>query len=144
MGRVILTRIYHKLFLTRQYSKASELADYLKMLALEGIVEIDAKGNKTKAVGLVRALSHGVSLRATSLILAGITKSLLAEPATGQVLYSRQKQLRQEALAEFTNAMQLIMSSSESALHENTCLLLLEATLLTVKTKLQLGRTWEA
>ena len=82
MGRVVLTRIYHKLFLSRQYSKASELADYLKMLAMEGIVEIDAKGNKIKAVGLVREISHNVSLRATSLILAGITKSLLAESAT--------------------------------------------------------------
>ena len=54
LGRVILIRIYHKLFLNRQYSKAAELADYLKMLALEGIVEIDAKGNKIKAVGMAQ------------------------------------------------------------------------------------------
>ena len=33
MSRIILTRIYHKLFLTRQFGKASDLAEYLKMLA---------------------------------------------------------------------------------------------------------------
>ena len=79
MGKIILKRIYHKLFLTRQYGKASDLAEYLKMFTQEGIIEIDYKGNQTKVSGLIRELSHSVSLRATSLILAGVTKTLLAE-----------------------------------------------------------------
>ena len=143
MGKVVLTRIYYKLFLTRQYGKACELAEYLKMLTTEGIIEIDAKGNKTKAVGMVRELSHGVHMQATSLIVLGATKSLMAE--SGVVLYAHQKQLRQEALFHFTNAMQLIMSSNDSSLQtDNTNLLLLEATLLVIKTMLQLGKTQEA
>ena len=91
MGTVILTRIYHKMFFTRQYAKANELAEYLKMLSQEGIIEIDAKGNETKSIGIVRELCHTVGLRATSLITAGVTKLLLAESVTALVLYTTQK-----------------------------------------------------
>ena len=56
------------------------------MLVMEGVIEIDAKGNKTKAVGMVRELSHGVQMRATSLIVVGATKSLMAE--SGVILYT--------------------------------------------------------
>lgn len=82
MGTVILTRIYHKLFFTRQYAKAHELAEYLKLLVQSGVIEIDSKGNETKAIRLVGELRHTVALRATSLIVSGITKLLLAEPVT--------------------------------------------------------------
>ena len=47
LPQVILVRIYHKLFFTRQHAKALDLAEYLLMLSTDGILEIDAKGGQT-------------------------------------------------------------------------------------------------
>ena len=76
------------------------------MLTQEGIVEIDAKGVKTKASVLVREFAlFNTRLRASSLIIAGVTKGLLADCPSELILYPKQKALRQEALENFTNVM---------------------------------------
>ena len=69
------------------------------MLTQEGIVEIDAKGVKTKASFLVSELAlFNTRLRASSLILAGVTKGLLADCESSStstlILYPKQKSLR--------------------------------------------------
>ena len=69
-------------------------------------MEIDAKGIKTKASVLVREFAlFNTRLRASSLILAGITKGLLADCPNELILYPKQKSLRQEALENFTSAI---------------------------------------
>lgn len=90
-----MIRLYHKLYFTRQFGKAHDLAEYLRMLTNDGIVEIDAKGAQTKASRLIRELAFTSRLKSASMMLVGLTKSLLADVVLSPPpLYSKQKALR--------------------------------------------------
>ena len=85
-----MIRLYHKLYFTRQFGKAYDLAEYLRMLTNDGIVEINAKGAQTKVSRLIRELAFTSRLKSASMMLVGLTKSLLADAVLSQPpLYSR-------------------------------------------------------
>lgn len=52
-----MLRIYEKLFVTRQYSKALNYATYLKDLQTKALVEVSIKGQKHFASKLIQELS---------------------------------------------------------------------------------------
>ena len=150
--KVILIRIYHKLFFTRQHAKALDVAEYLLMLSTDGILEIDAKGSQTLVTPLVRELAHTNNLKAVSLILVGVTKSMHADGVSGaevQIsppLYARQKALHQEALHHFQRAERQIHATTQysdsgvraasDGLSDKEIATLIEAVLFQIKTKI--------